>query len=93
MKKWGFEHWNYAMKAVRIAIEWNYGYTASLFRYIQNTDKLKLLGSDACSEVYTVCTLLRNFRVCMYGGQSSVYFDLLMHPQLFEFYVNQTIYV
>lgn len=28
------------MKSVRIAIEWNYGYTANIFRYVCNTGKL-----------------------------------------------------
>jgi hypothetical protein len=30
----GWAKWNGAMKSVRISIEWNYGYRASLFKYI-----------------------------------------------------------
>ena len=86
----GFEKWNYAMKSVRIAIEWNYGYTANLFRYAQTTDKLRILGSKSVSRMYTVVTLLRNMRVMMRGGQSSVYFGLRMHKDLVEHYVHQT---
>jgi hypothetical protein len=86
----GYAKWNSAMKGVRIAIEWNYGYTASLFKYIGNTDKLHLLGSDNTSKIYTVCTLLRNMRVFMYGGQSSVYFNLQFLPHVLECYMNKT---
>ena len=35
-----WKDWNYKMKTDRITIEWNYGVTAKLFRYIQNTDQL-----------------------------------------------------
>ena len=35
-----WKDWNYKMKTDRIIIEWNYGVTAKLFRYIQNTDQL-----------------------------------------------------
>ena len=31
-----FKAWNNAMKKVRISIEWDYGYTASLFKYVTN---------------------------------------------------------
>lgn len=31
-----FKQWNKAMKSVRISIEWNYGYTATLFSYVTN---------------------------------------------------------
>ena len=69
----GFEKWNSAMKSVRISIEWNYGYTASLFKYLGDTDKLKVMQSETIAKVYTVATLLRNFRVILRGGQSSNY--------------------
>jgi hypothetical protein len=85
-----FSKWNMAMKSVRIAIEWNYGYSASLFKYIADTDKLHILGSVATSQVYTVVTLLRNMRVFMKGGQSSVYFGIRMRDELLEHYMNQT---
>ena len=41
----GWKAWNAAMKRVRISIEWNYGYTATLFKYIQNHNKLKVMQS------------------------------------------------
>jgi hypothetical protein len=35
-----FKEWNFKMKTVRISIEWNYGVTGSLFRYVSTPDKL-----------------------------------------------------
>lgn len=85
-----FAKWNYAMKSVRISIEWNYGYTASIFRYVADTAKLRVLGSDQTSKVYTVVTLLRNMKVFRYGGQSSVYFGLRFREDAFRCYMTQT---
>jgi hypothetical protein len=83
--------WNYKMKTVRISIEWNYGVTAKLFRYIQNTDKLKIMQSDRVAKIYTVATLFRNFHVAKYGGQPSNYFSLPRLPDNFlDAYINQT---
>ena len=88
----GFEQWNNAMKSVRISIEWNYGYTASLFRYVGNTDKLKVMDSDTVSKVYIVATIMRNFHVILYGCQTSNYFDLTFKDRWswLSHYVHQT---
>jgi hypothetical protein len=34
-----YRRWINAMKKVRISIEWNYGYTASLYCLVKNTNK------------------------------------------------------
>ena len=68
--------YNSAMKKVRISIEWNYGFTATLFKYLQDYSKLKLLESPVVSKVYTVCTILRNCYAILYGCQTSNYFNL-----------------
>ena len=84
----GQKAWNAAMKRVRISIEWNYGYTATLFKYIQNHSKLKVMQSKNVAKVYTVATLFRNFHVAAYGGQTSNYFDLTTN--FLAAYINQT---
>ena len=89
-----FDHvrWNNAMKKVRISIEWNYGYTASLFKYVQNQRKLELLkNSSQVSKVYIVATILRNIYVGFYGCQTSNYFDVeLLGGDFVRAYINQT---
>ena len=85
-----FVIWNQKLKSVRIAIEWNYGFTAALYKYLGLQGKLKLLQSNTVTKVYTVATLLRNCNVSLYGGQSSNYFNLIMHPDMLECYLTQT---
>ena len=76
--------YNYALKSVRISIEWNYGFTSNLFKYFQNFDKLRLLGSNTVTMTYVVATLFRNFYICLYGGQTSNYFNInIENPSLF----------
>jgi hypothetical protein len=66
-----YKRWNTAMKRVRISIEWNYGYTASLLTLLQNKRKLRVMARGKnCARCYTVCTLLRNFYSCLHGNQT-----------------------
>ena len=81
--------WNRRMKRVRIFIEWNYGTTASLFKYICCKRKLKVLQSTNVSKIYTVCTLLRNIHIALYGCQTSNYFDLDIPDNFLEKYLMQ----
>lgn len=81
---------NGCSKKIRISIEWDYGTTGSLFKCLQNLDKLKLMKSDTVKKVYIVCTLLKNFHVMLYGCQSSNYFNLQFPPNILEHYINQT---
>ena len=69
---------NYALKAVRISIEWNYGHTGLLFKALSNIDKLRALAGNEPNalKLYTVATLFRNFHVWLYGSQTSNYFNI-----------------
>jgi hypothetical protein len=81
--------WNRGAKHCRISIEWNYGVTGALFRYVINPTKLKVLKGEIVSRIYTVATLFRNFHVCMYGCNTSAYFGLEIPSDMFENYVNR----
>ena len=81
--------WNRRMKSVRISIEWNYMRTATLFRYVGNQSKLKLLQSKRVSKVYTVCTILRNLYSCLHGNHTSEYFNYTVPENFLECYVSQ----
>ena len=84
---------NYALKAVRISIEWNYGHTVQLFKALSKIDKLRALAGKSGNslKLYTVATLFRNFHVWLYGSQSSNYFEIQhSDPELLlEKYINQ----
>lgn len=78
------------MKSVRIAIEWNYGCTASLFKYLGMHWKLELLkSSETVSKLYTVATILRNFKAILSGTQCSNYFNIRLPDNVLEKYINQ----
>ena len=79
---------NYALKTVRISIEWNYGATATDFAYLKNTDKLRVMESKNVTRVYTVATLFRNFKVGLYGSQTSNYFDIAPPEDFIKKYIN-----
>lgn len=80
---------NTRMKKVRISIEWNFGYTATLFTYLQQTRKLKVMQSERVAMVYTVATILRNIFVGYYGCQTSNYFNLSLPNNFVEKYIKQ----
>jgi hypothetical protein len=80
--------WNHKFKSVRISIEWNYMITASLFKYIITSSKLRLMASNNVAKVYTVVTLLRNCHVALYGSETSNYFDIVMPINMLEQYMR-----
>ena len=86
----GHVMWNRKMKKVRISIEWNYGCTASLYRYVGMKHKLQVLGPSRCTKVYVVATLLRNFRHGYYGCETSHYFDVSLQRDFVSHYIKQT---
>lgn len=81
--------WNGAMKRVRISIEWNYMVTGSMFRYLANKLKLKILQSSTISRIYITATILRNFYSCIYGNQTSHYFGHTFPEDFLEDYFYQ----
>jgi hypothetical protein len=84
-----FIKWNKGMKHVRISIEWNYMVTTSLFPYLHNISKLKILGNNRVSKIYIVCTILRNLYTMYGGSQSSKYFLLSMPKDIVKSYLRK----
>ena len=78
------------MKKVRMSIEWSYGHTVSLFKYVGIKHKLKVLADVKVQKVYTVATILRNIHAALYGCQASSYFDISLPTNFTEHYLNQT---
>jgi nuclease HARBI1 len=75
---------NYSRKVCRESIEWNYGSTAAKFQYLTNLKKLKVMGGHKCLRVYTVALVLKNCSSCLYGNQTSNYFNVVC-PTLEEY--------
>jgi hypothetical protein len=78
------------MKKVRISIEWDYKYTASLLKYVTNKRKLQVLKGDTVSKIYTVATIYRNIHAGFYGCQTSNYFNVSLSDNYVEKYLTQT---
>lgn len=76
---------NAGMGSMRIANEWHYGFTATLFPRSKHKSGMKLLQDKNTSIMYLVCTLLRNARTCLYGSQTCKYFDC-MPPTLENYF-------
>ena len=79
-----------SVKRVRISIECDYGQTATLFKYVLNKGKFKLLKSKDVAKVSNVATLMRNFHNALYGCQTSQYFNLVIPDAFLECYISQT---
>ncbi len=88
----GSKEWNRKMKSVRISIEWNYGHTASMFKYLVTKEKLNVLDCTATAKVYTVATLLKNIHCGYYGSQTSNYFGLELPRDFVSKYIRQEIF-
>ena len=79
---------NKAFTKVRISIEWNYKTTGQLYGKVRQPDKLKILDEGTVAKLYTVCTILRNCHVALYGSQTSEYFELSIPENFLEHYMQ-----
>lgn len=59
----------------RISIEWNYSTTASVFKFLVASRKLKDLESSTVSRIYI---LLQPYYITLYGCQSFNYFEVIL---------------
>ena len=57
---------NRSMSSVRVAVEWVFGNIINYYKFLDFKKNLKI-GLSAVGKIYTVCTLLRNARTCLYG--------------------------
>jgi hypothetical protein len=62
------------MSQVRIAVEWLFGDIANAFKFTDYKKNLKI-GLSSVGKMYVVCALLRNAITCLYGNQTSDYFE------------------
>ena len=76
---------NRAMSAVRVSVEWVFGDIVNFFKFLDFKKNLKIRLS-AVGKMYIVCSLLTNARTCLYGSQTSKYFNL-DPPSLNEYFI------
>ena len=63
------------MSKVREAVEWVFSDIVTYFAFLDFKKNLKI-GLSPVGVMYSVCALLRNARICLYGSTTSTYFDV-----------------
>lgn len=80
----GQQSFNTAMSTVRQCVEWEFGKTISLFAFLDYRKNMKLYLQPV-GKLYLVGVLLKNCHACIYGSQTSQYFQL--QPPSLETYL------
>ena len=78
---------NSSMSSVRISVEWLFGDILNYFKFLDFKKNLKI-GLSSVGKMYVVCALLRNALTCLYGNQTSEFFQL-NPPSLQDYFTNQ----
>ena len=63
------------MSNVRSSVEWLFGDIINYFKFMDFKKNLKI-GMSCVGKMYVVCALLQNALTCLYGNQTSQYFEL-----------------
>ena len=79
-------HFNKSMSTVRKSVEWLFNDIATYFKFIDFKKNLKI-GLSSRGKMYAVCALLRNALTCLYGNQTSTFFEF-DPPSLQEYFVG-----
>ena len=67
--------YNAAMSGVRTSAEWLFGNIINYFKFLDFKKKLKIQLSSV-GKMYVVCAILRNALTCLYGNQTSEFFEM-----------------
>jgi len=76
---------NRAMSSVRECVEWEFGKILSIFAYLDYKKNQKIFLQPV-AKYYIVGAILANCHTCLYGNQTSNYFDL--RPPTLEEYLH-----
>lgn len=67
--------YNKSMSATRVSVEWVFGEVINSFKFLDFKKNLKIRLSSV-GKMYVVCALLQNAITCLYGNQTSKFFNL-----------------
>lgn len=77
------EAFNEAMSSVRVSVEWLFGDIVDYFKFLDFKRNLKI-GMSSIGKLYLVSALLQNAVTCLYGNNTSEFFDL--KPPSLQYY-------
>ena len=69
------EMFNDSMSSVRVSVEWLFGDILNYFKFLDFKKNLKISLSSV-GKTYVVSALLQNALTCLYGNQTSDFFEL-----------------
>lgn len=75
---------NEAMKVLRVSVEWGFQKILAEFAFVDFKKNQKMLLQDI-EAMFKVAVLLTNCHTCLYGSQTSSYFDTIP-PTLEEYF-------
>ena len=75
---------NESMSKVRVSVEWVFGDVVNYYKFTDFKKNLKI-GLSAVGKTYIICALLRNALTCLYGNNTSRFFDV-KPPTLEEYF-------
>ena len=75
---------NQSMSKVRVSLEWVFGDIVNYFKFTDFKKDLKV-GLSAVGKIYTTCALLQNALTCLYGNNTSAFFDM-QPPDLEDYF-------
>ena len=67
--------WNKAMNQLRVSVEWIFGGILDYFKFLIFKKRLNLQLSTV-GKMHIISALMQNARTCMYGNETTSYFDL-----------------
>ncbi len=70
------QQFNKSMSSVRVAVEWLFGEIATYFAF-NDFKKNSKIGLQSVSKIYPVSCLIFNAKTCLYGSQTSQFFQLV----------------
>ena len=67
--------YNKSMSSVRVSVEWIFGDIVNYFKFMDFKKNLKI-GLSQVGKMYIVAAVLRNALTCLYGNETSQFFEL-----------------
>ena len=66
---------NKSMSSIRVSVEWIFGDVVNYFKFMDFEKNLKI-GLSQVGKMYIVAAVLRNALTCLYGKETSQFFEL-----------------
>ena len=66
---------NKSMSSVRVSVEWLFGDVTRSFKFLDFKNNLKI-GLSCVGKMYIVSILIRNAITCLYGNQTTKFFNM-----------------